>query len=229
VNEIDFARTLYILEGGGNDLIFGLTLGGVVLLPDVIVASLFKSVQALLDIGAKNILVFNQPPVQYFPFSKPYNSPELFIYLTDQANLDISNLTQSMQLDNPQASLNIFDFHSLILNIVTENSTYFTNTVDNCWLYVNVTTVLEFCSNPDEYLFVDVIHLTSRAYGLIADAVRPFLFNSTGYENSTTLTTTSITANTTTTGTAASYNGSIPGFVLATVFVLLCMSYRNIS
>jgi phospholipase/lecithinase/hemolysin len=76
VNEIDFERTIYILWGGGNDIIFNRNL-----LPEVIAASLLKSAQALLDIGAKNILVFNQVPVQYFPFSKPYNSPELFTYL----------------------------------------------------------------------------------------------------------------------------------------------------
>lgn len=173
VNEIDFERTLYILWGGNNDFLFDPTL-----FPDVIVTSLLKSAQTLLDIGAKNLLVFNQVPVQYFPFTKPINVPELFIYLTEQGNFYISNLTETMQIDNPQASLKIFDIHSLVLNILTENSTDFTNTVDNCWSNVNVTTVLQFCTDPDEYFFVDSLHFTSRAHGLIADALRQFLLDS---------------------------------------------------
>jgi phospholipase/lecithinase/hemolysin len=83
-----------------------------------------------------------------------------------------------MPLDNPQASLNIFDIHSLILNIITENLTYFINTVDNCWLNVNVTTVLQLCPDSDKYLFVDSLYFTFRAHWLIADAIRSFLFNS---------------------------------------------------
>jgi outer membrane lipase/esterase len=185
VNSIDFARTLYILWGGGNDFIFNMNL-----YPNVIAASLLSSAQALLDIGAKNILVFNQVPVQYFPFSKPFGIPELFIYLTDEGNLHISNLTESMQLDNPQASLNIFDIHSLVLNILTENSTYFTNTVDNCWLNFNATTVVQLCPDPDKYFFVDTLHLTTRAHGLVADAIRPFLLDSSQVNSSSTTPTT---------------------------------------
>ena len=184
VNEIDFERTLYILWGGNNDFIFDFTL-----YPDVIVASLLKSAQSLLDIGAKNLLVFNQVPVQYFPFTKPFGAPELFIYLTEQGNFHLLNFTESIQINNPQASLKIFDIHSLILNIVTENSTNFTNTADNCWENVNVTTVLQFCTDPDEYFFVDTLHFTSRAHGLIADAVSQFLLDS--YQTSTNSTTSS--------------------------------------
>ena len=205
VNEIDFERTLYILWGGNNDFIFDFTL-----YPDVIVASLLKSAQSLLDIGAKNLLVFNQVPVQYFPFTKPFGAPELFIYLTEQANFHLLNFTESIQINNPQASLKIFDIHSLILNIVTENSTNFTNTADNCWENVNVTTVLQFCTDPDEYFFVDTLHFTSRAHGLIADAVSQFLLES--YQTSTNSTTSSSssyqTSTSSTTSSSSSYQTS---------------------
>jgi phospholipase/lecithinase/hemolysin len=194
VNTIDFERTLYILFGGGNDFIFDNDLE-----PSVIAASLLKSAQALLDIGATNIIVFNQVPVQYFPFSKPFEAFEFFTFLTDQGNFYITNFTESIQLDNPQASLKIFDIHSLVLNIVTQNSTYFTNTVDNCWINFNVTTVLELCPNPEEYLFVDTIHFTSSGHKLIADAIRPFLIQST--QTTSTQTTSTQTTSTQSTST----------------------------
>lgn len=43
---------------------------------------------------------------------------------------------------------------------------------------VNVTTVLQFCPDPDEYFFVDSLHVTTSAHKLIADAIRPLLFDS---------------------------------------------------
>jgi phospholipase/lecithinase/hemolysin len=204
VTNIDFERTLYIIFGGGNDFIFDQTLE-----PSIIAASLFKSPQALLDIGAKYILIFNQAPVQYFPFSKPFNSPELFTYLTDQGNFYISNLTESMQLDNPQALLTIFDIYTLVLNIVTQNSTMFTNTVDNCWTNFNVTTVIQNCSNPEDYFFIDSIHFTSRAHKLIADAIRPILIQSNETSTSSAITTTQTTTSSVVTTTQTSTSSAV--------------------
>jgi phospholipase/lecithinase/hemolysin len=63
-NKIDFARTLYTLWAGGNDLIFNRSLT-----PPEIAASLLNGVQDLLDKGAQHIFVFNEVPAQYIPLS----------------------------------------------------------------------------------------------------------------------------------------------------------------
>ena len=43
---------------------------------------------------------------------------------------------------------------------------------------IQLITVVHSCANPDEYFFVDLSHFTSRAHGLIADAVRSFIVDS---------------------------------------------------
>lgn len=153
---IDFASTLYILWGGGNDFTFNPSLS-----PNAIAVSLFKSVQTLLSIGAQNILVFNQVPVQYFPYAKLLNLSEWFTSLTNEANYHGQVLMNATQFDNPDASLKIFDIHSLFLKIITQNSSNLTNTVDSCWID-NGTAVIESCQNLDAYFFVDPSHFTSR-------------------------------------------------------------------
>ena len=180
-DNIDFTRTLYIIWGGNNDF-----LGDPRLSPCMIVESVFKTVQALLDVGAENILIFNQVPVQYFPVTQPFEVPELFTILTNEGNKYISLFRNATLFDNSQASIEIFDVHSLILDIITQNSTNLTNVADNCWEYANQTFVSQLCSNPNDYLFVDTLHFTNRAHGIVADALRSYLSNS--YQTNTTTT-----------------------------------------
>jgi phospholipase/lecithinase/hemolysin len=85
VKWIDFSRTLYVIYGGPNDFIYNNTLP-----PNVIIASLLKGVELLLSVGAKNIIIFNIPPVQYYPFTRPFNNPLLFTELGTYANLALT-------------------------------------------------------------------------------------------------------------------------------------------
>jgi outer membrane lipase/esterase len=168
----DFNCTLYIISGGANDFIFNSTLT-----PVQIVPSLLKSVTTLLAAGAKYILVFNQVPFQSYPFTRPFNNVPLFTEFTDAANELTTVLLAQIQTSFPQASLNIFNLN-LVISKVLAPSTYFTNTVDNCWVAVNATYVQILCPNPDRYVFLDVFHVTTRVHALIAEALRPFFYDS---------------------------------------------------
>jgi len=172
-SHIDFTRTLYTLWAGGNDIIFNQSLT-----PPEIAASLLNSVSDLLAKGAKNIVVFNSVPAQYIPLSQALGPPPVLIYLTTLFNNALTAGLTTLQQNNPQASLNIFDINSLITKVVTSNSDYFTNTTANCWNAVNPTTILKLCPNPDKYAILDTVHFTTRVHGLIADALRPFLLTS---------------------------------------------------
>jgi phospholipase/lecithinase/hemolysin len=172
-NKINFARTLYILWAGGNDLIDKPTLT-----PPQIVTSLLNGVNDLLAIGAKHILVFNAVPAQSIPVTQGLAPPATLAYLTSVFNSALTAELGIIQQSNTEASLNIFNINSLVSKIVGSSSSYFTNTTTNCWNSVNATTILKLCPNPEKYVFLDVQHFTSRADGLIADAVRQFLLNS---------------------------------------------------
>ena len=169
VKRIDFSRTLYIFFGGGNDFIFNNTL-----LPPTIVASLLNGPKYLLSLGAQHIMVFDQPPVQKFPYTRSYNNEALFTQLTAAANFALTSYLKPIQASYPQASLNIFNINKLITQVTNKTTTYFTNITDRCWVAVNTTTVLKLCPDPETYVFVDDFHLTTRVHGLIANALRPF-------------------------------------------------------
>ena len=173
LNKINFESTLYILWAGGNDFADKPTLT-----PPAIVASLLNGVKDLLAVGAKHILVFNAVPAQSIPASQPLAPPAVLSYLTSLFNTALTADLAILQQNNTQASLNIFDINSLISKIVASNSSYFTNTVTNCWNSFNTTTIIKLCSNPEKYVFLDIQHFTTRVDALIADAVRQFLLTS---------------------------------------------------
>ncbi|CAF1478049.1 unnamed protein product [Adineta ricciae] len=104
--------------------------------------------------------------------------PSVLNYLTALFNNALTTGLTTIQQNNTQAVLNLFDIHSLITKVVTSKSEYFVNTTANCWNAVNATTIVKLCDNPDRYVFVDTIHFTSRVHELIADALRPFLLTS---------------------------------------------------
>jgi len=173
LNRIDFERTLYILWAGGNDFANNPTLA-----PPAIIASLLNSVKDLLAVGAKHILVFNALPIQSIPASSGLAPPPTLSYLTGLFNTALTADLATIQQNNTQATLNIFDINSLVTKVVASNSGYFTNTTTNCWNSVNANTIIKLCSNPEKYVFLDLQHFTSRAAELIADAVRQFLLTS---------------------------------------------------
>jgi phospholipase/lecithinase/hemolysin len=70
----------------------------------------------------------------------------------------------------------MFDLHALITDILSTNSSTFIDTVDACWTTFNVTTIIQNCTDPREYVFLDSIHFSSTVQKKIADAIQPFLF-----------------------------------------------------
>ena len=168
---IPFSQTLHIVWAGGNDFVFNNSIP-----PQMIANSLINCLRDLIAAGAKHLLMFNQPPVQYFPYLNQLGQSALFTQLTKVANdATIAGLTILKQ-NNTDVSINLFDVHAVVTKIVTNNSMiHFTNTVDRCWTEFNITALGQMCSNPSEYAFIDQFHLTSEANGLIAAALRPFL------------------------------------------------------
>jgi outer membrane lipase/esterase len=190
LNDVDHIKLLiefplYTIWAGGNDAIYDPTATTA-----QIVNSLMNSVKDLLNAGAKNLLIFNQPPAQDLPYTTETYGSSAFIkaYFTQLTNTGNSQLQSSLQALKPSyttASINIFDLHTLITDIIASNSSNFTNTVNNCWNAVNLTTVIEYCTDPAEYIFLDPIHFSSTVQKMIANALLPFL--SINYKSGTTV------------------------------------------
>jgi thermolabile hemolysin len=104
-----YARPLYIIWAGGNDFVFNNTLK-----PERIVTSLMNAVQDLLTVGAKNVLVFNQPPIQAFPYISVFKQTEFFTGLTLQGNKAIEASLKALQKKNTKTSIHMFDTNALL-------------------------------------------------------------------------------------------------------------------
>jgi phospholipase/lecithinase/hemolysin len=135
-----------------------------------------NSIKDLLDAGAKNLLVFNQAPIQALPNFDVYHQNAYFTSLTQIGNNALNTTLISLQQNYKHASIYMFDLHALITDILSTNSSTFIDTVDACWTTFNVTTIIQNCTDPREYVFLDSIHFSSTVQKKIADAIQPFLF-----------------------------------------------------
>jgi phospholipase/lecithinase/hemolysin len=144
---------------------------------------MLNAVKDLLAAGANDILIFNQIPLQAIPYSNRFNIPTLLTELTNLFNFDLRKSLEILQKNHPEASIYMFDIHSLITKIISSSSSPFINTVDKCWKIYNVTTVVELCSDPKKFVFIDNFHFSSTVHRFIADALQPLL--SLSYEQDT--------------------------------------------
>lgn len=125
----------------------------------------------------RNLLVFNQLPFQVTPYvHRHHQNIIVTLALTNLINSDIRANLNLIQKQYPEASIHMFDIYALMIKIVANQSTItFTNTVDRCWTELNITSVVQFCEDTTEYVYLDHFHLTDSVHELIADAIRPFL------------------------------------------------------
>ncbi len=170
---LNIIPTLYVIWGGGNDFLVNNSIT-----PPQIVNSLALSIKALLDAGAKNILVFNQPPLQALPIISAYNQNAYFAYLTKLGNDALNTTLKSFKSSYPSASICMFNLNALITKVLANSASTFTNTVSPCWTNYNVTTVIKNCPDPTKYVFIDNIHFTSPVQQQISDAIQPFISGS---------------------------------------------------
>ena len=163
--------TLYILWGGGNDFSRNSSIS-----PLQIASSLMNSVRDLLNAGVKNVLVFNQPPGNLSPFGRRLNQPVLLAALTAGINNAIAASLAALKPFYPDSSLHLFDVHGLLIEIISNASSIkFDNTIDQCWITINTTTLVQNCTNPNKYVYIDDIHFTAPVHQLIATFIQPFL------------------------------------------------------
>lgn len=154
---------LYILWAGGNDY----TSGGVQN-PFEPVSNLSNAVKALFNLGARNFLVANLPDLSQTPLIKSFNNPVLanqLQSLVNGHNVLLQNSIQELNQSLTGAKVSLFDTYSLVNNVITNPQQFgFTNVTNSC-----VSLVLTPCSNPDEYLFWDDFHPTTKGHQVLAN------------------------------------------------------------
>ncbi|MCG6133591.1 MAG: SGNH/GDSL hydrolase family protein [Nostoc sp. LLA-1] len=163
---------LYILWFGANDYLPTQSLDFVPFTnPNQTLENISNAVQTLASFGVKNLLVPNLPNLGNTPNALRLDQlmPEASIssnlnQLTQEHNAGLSKLIQDFS-QNPGLGLNIrtLDINSLFSNA---QNLGLTNVTEPCLNQFAQT----ICSNPDEYLFWDFNHPTTRTHSLVADA-----------------------------------------------------------
>ena len=153
--------SLFVLWAGANDLLAGTTPGAIELAGRVAIANLSAQLGALLNAGAQNIAWFNLPDLSFTPAGAA--SGLLASALHDasvQFRSDWNTTLQRYQSLYPNAKLTGVDVFGTFLSITTNPAAYG---------FTHVTPPAQgLAVNPDDFLFWDSLHPTTRGHQVLA-------------------------------------------------------------
>ncbi|MEH1799038.1 MAG: SGNH/GDSL hydrolase family protein [Nostoc sp.] len=174
VNQSADPNSLYIVWAGTNDYLdyfFGGSPN-----PNQTVTNLIDAVKALAAVGAKDIIVVNQPNLGNFPVTGGSNQTASILntYTSEhnsQLSANLNFLNQELSSDINIISLDVDSLYNRI--IATPEEFGFTNVTDSCIgelsvVPINISEQPVTCT-PDEFLFWDQVHPTTATHKLIAE------------------------------------------------------------
>jgi phospholipase/lecithinase/hemolysin len=167
-------NALYVIWAGANDYLG--TIGQTN--PAIPVANIDQAITALVQDGAKNILVANLPDLGLVPLVSA-QGPLVSGAVSTLVQAHDTLLAQSLATLAPQlapqgVTLIPFDVSAVFNGVISNPAQYgFTNVADPCLvntpLFFNAGAV-SLCSDPSKYLFWDSLHPTTAADQIVADA-----------------------------------------------------------
>ncbi|MEO0844103.1 MAG: SGNH/GDSL hydrolase family protein, partial [Cyanobacteria bacterium J06643_5] len=157
-------NTLYTVWGGANDYIFG----GVTD-PNQTVSNLSNAIGALTQAGAKNIAVFNLPDLGQLPSALATNNSAPLTQLTNAHNAALEQALDSFD-ENSDVNIIPIDINSLFNRVVANPGEFgFTQNPAIPCVVGDLNNVISVCDNPDEFIFFDAVHPSSKSHRLVAD------------------------------------------------------------
>jgi thermolabile hemolysin len=116
----------------------------------------------LITRGAKNILVPNLPDLGALPGTRSSTNAGGLSLLAQGHNFNLALSIAALRQANPDVTLNILDVNDLFGRAVNAPSQFqLSNVTDSC--------LLVSCPNPDEFLFWDPIHPTTKVHQIIGN------------------------------------------------------------
>ncbi|WP_137935882.1 SGNH/GDSL hydrolase family protein [Chitinivorax sp. B] len=172
-------NTLFTVLSGGNDLVnYGRS-------PTQAIASIREALINLIDGGARHILLLNLPDVSRAPVFK-------FRQNGAQVAVDVQNYNQRLNelADEMRArygsslQLKLFNTNSMFDDLLNNPAQYgISNIKDSCLdirkssplVYLQPQKVHSDCRDPNQYVFWDALHPTTRTHQLMASKVDGFV------------------------------------------------------
>ena len=175
-------NALYTVWGGANDYLFG----GVTD-PNQTVGNLSNAVGALAQAGAKNIAVFNLADLGQTPFAIANGIPPELSQLTVAHNAALEQALDNLD-GNSDVNIIPIDINSLFNRIVANPGEFgFTQNPAIPCVVGNTGNISSVCDNPDEFIFFDAVHPSSKSHRLVADITLSAIKHETVPEPSTVL------------------------------------------
>ena len=156
------ANTLFVLWGGANDAFISadpLTMSNAVV-------NLGNEINALIGVGATRFLIPNMADLSLTPEGQTYDAVTraYLSNLTDGFNSALASALLGIKANNPAVDLVGFDTNALFKEVFNDPAAYgFTNNTTACLYDAG-------CSNPDQYMFWDSSHPTTRLNQILGNA-----------------------------------------------------------
>ena len=157
-------NALYTIFAGANDYFFGQTN------VNQVVQNLSNSITSLAQGNAKNFLVFNQPDLGETPFGRSLGFPQQLNELAKENNRLLALSLDNLRTIRPDINIFSVDTNALFKTVQSDPAKFGFKDASNTCVTGNFQNVLSICDNPDDFVFFDNVHLSSRANSLLADA-----------------------------------------------------------
>ncbi|MBV9389124.1 MAG: SGNH/GDSL hydrolase family protein, partial [Chroococcidiopsidaceae cyanobacterium CP_BM_ER_R8_30] len=158
VNQPAHPNALYIVwEGGLNDY-----RSGAYTRPDQLTANIVQAITSLYDVGARNVLVVNEPNLGEIPVVAASGASNANYLSQLSLATDAELLTQLNDLRPTLSDINLVDLddNALFQSAIDAPTSFgLTNVTDAC--LVTTGTTFSICENPNSYLFWDDRHPTA--------------------------------------------------------------------
>lgn len=158
----DPASTLFLIVGGGNDVLRLGFFGGdpAAVVPNA-VANIAAEVQTLSALGAEHIAISTGNNLGTLPIARTLGRVDQFSGLSRDLG-DAYRTLAPLLADATGADVFTLERGRIVDDIIARPGNYgFTNATDTCL----VGTVV--CANPDQYVFWDSVHVTTAAHAII--------------------------------------------------------------
>jgi outer membrane lipase/esterase len=158
-------NALYIIDGGGNDVLPAANSGNVPAAIAGIVQNIVTEIETLAGHGAKNFEIVNVADVGATPRVRAFGPAAAAGATAISAAIDQGLLQALMAIhgSDPSLDLDLLDLFGIGASVAANPAAYgFTNTIDPCFDGTSV------CANPDQYLYWDTFHPTAAVGRIVA-------------------------------------------------------------
>lgn len=168
----------FLVWGGVNDVISAYFISPTEPNLSQSVANLSQLITSLVDVGGADFMVLNMFPLDVTPFGL-----SLSLSLRVNISQDVSDFNQLLaeEVDRLKLerglSIEYVDVHSRFLERMVDPEAFgFTNITEPAW----DEDTGEIVSNPEEYMFWDIVHPTTKTHELLATIPDPADFDDDG-------------------------------------------------